>query len=85
MENIQNRKLREIMGNIRPNQRDKSGNVVQLFLETEDFERYIIDDSQIGDSIFEHINSRVILKGYVAGEFFDGREIICATGYRIVK
>lgn len=85
MEKNQNSIVMELTGHIRPNQRDKSGNVVQLFLETEDFERYIIDDSQIGTSLLKHIHDRVVLSGFIAGEFFDGREIICATKYKIVK
>ena len=54
----------EVEGILRVYDRDKSGNVLQLFLETDSFEKYVIE-SPFVEELHELINLRFKLFGIV--------------------
>ena len=84
MKKITKNILTKITGFIRPKERDKSDNVVQVSIETKDFEEYIIAENHAGRQLFDYIDDMVAVKGYIVGEYFDGSEIFFVESYEII-
>ena len=81
---VKNRTLTKIIGIVKPSERDKSGNVVQVTIETDQFDRFTVADTNNGKELCDHINAKVSVNGYIAGEYFDGSEILFVEGYEII-
>ena len=62
----------------------RSDNVVQVSIETKDFEKYIIAENQTGRQLFDYIDDMVAVRGYIVGEYFDGSEIFFLESYEIL-
>lgn len=74
----------KIIGKVKVNDYDKGGNVVQVSLETEDFEKYIIGDNNKGKELLKLIDKKVKVNGYIRGEYYDGSEILFVESYEII-
>lgn len=59
---IQNNKLL-IRGIIRVYDKDKSGNALQLFLQTDEFEKFIIENTKKAEKLFFLIDEEILVKG----------------------
>ncbi len=75
----------KITGYVTSTDRDKRGNVVQVSIETEDFVRYVIAENQVGRKLFDFINKKVKVNGFIGGQNLDGREIIFINNYEVIK
>ena len=60
-----------IKGRLRIFDKDKSGSVIQLFLETDDFRKYIIDNSPAEEGLFLLINEEIIVNCKKSTDFVD--------------
>jgi hypothetical protein len=85
MLDIKNARPLAICGTVLPNERDKSGNIVQVCIETENFKRYIVADDSIGRELLNCLNSKVKVIGLIAGEYFDSSEIVFVTKYQVIN
>ena len=75
----------KITGYVTSTDRDKRGNVVQVAIETEDFEKYIVAENKVGRKLFDFINKKVKVNGFIAGQYLNGREIIFINNYEVTK
>lgn len=75
----------KIIGKINANDYDKGGNVVQVSIETENFEKYIIGDKNKGKELLKLIDKIVKVNGYIGGEYYDGSEILYVKNYKIIE
>ena len=69
---------------VRPKEKDKSDRVVQVSIETKDFEKYIVAENNMGRELFDYIDEMVTVRGYIVGEYFDGSEIFFVESYEIL-
>ena len=74
----------KIKGVITPKDRDKGGNVVQVLLETKNFERYTIADNRVGRELLEFIGKEVTIHGIISGEDIDGSDMLFVQKYEVV-
>ena len=73
----------KIKGVITPKDRDKGGNVVQVLIETSNFERYTIADNKVGRELIDLLGKEVMIHGVVSGEDLDGSEILFVQKYEV--
>ncbi|MBC8180096.1 hypothetical protein H8E88_03130 [candidate division KSB1 bacterium] len=85
MKKPENRNHVKITGYVTSTDRDKQGNVVQVAIETEDFVRYVIAENQVARKLFDFINKKVKVNGFISGQYLDGREIIFINNYEVIK
>jgi hypothetical protein len=74
----------KIKGVIAPKDRDKGGNVVQVLLETKNFERYTIADNKIGRELIDLLGKEVLIQGLLSGEDIDGSDILFVQRYDVL-
>lgn len=65
--------------------RDKSGNALQISIESDDFITYIIETDQIARQMFPLIEKHLSLKGEIIAENEKSNPIIKVSGYRIIS
>ena len=79
MPKVKKNLVTHIDGYIIPKNWDKSGNVVQVVIETDEFERYIVAENDQSRDLLNFINQRVRIKCHLTGEHFDGNQVIFVT------
>ncbi|MCB9218235.1 MAG: hypothetical protein H6610_02100 [Ignavibacteriales bacterium] len=52
-----------VRGIIRVYDKDKSGNALQLFVQTDEFEKFIIENTKKAEKLFFLIDEEILLKG----------------------
>lgn len=85
MSNIRTKNHIKITGYVTSVDHDKGNNVLQVAIETENFEHYIVADNRIGKELLNCVDQKVKVSGLIIGEYFDGSEIIHVNTYRILK
>ena len=65
----------ELDGVVIPTQWDRRGNVIQVAIQTESFEKYLIDDEK-KENLLDMIDQNIHIKGAVVGEDAKGLQII---------
>ena len=65
--------------------RDKSGNALQISIESDDFITYIIETDQTARQMFPLTQKRLTLKGEIIGENEKSNPIIKVSEYRIIS
>lgn len=65
----------EIRGIVIPAQWDRRGNIIQVAIQTDSFERYLIDGEQDAE-VMKRIDQAVHIRGKVIGEDVVGHKII---------
>lgn len=85
MKEPEDRNQVKITGYVTSTDWDKRGNVVQVTIETEDFERYVVAENKIGRELIDFINVKVKVNGFIAGQYLDGSDVIFIKNYEIIK
>ncbi|MDZ7263613.1 MAG: hypothetical protein ONB16_03450 [candidate division KSB1 bacterium] len=75
----------KIAGVVAPKERDKRGNLIQVSIDTDRFERYIIADDAMGQELFDYLNADVEIEGRVVGEDIDGYKVISVMRYKLIR
>ena len=65
----------DLYGVVIPTQWDRRGNVIQVAIQTESFEKYLIDDEK-KVNLLNMIDQHIHIKGAVVGEDVKGFQII---------
>ena len=63
--------------------KDKSGNVMQVAIESDEFVIYIIETDQVAQQLFPYVQRRLRLKGHLIGENEKDNPIIKVSEYRL--
>ena len=74
-----------IRGTLRAYDKDKSGNVLQLFIQTDEFEKYIIDESVESKKLFPLINEEVIINCSKYDLLPDSLSHVRVNSFKIIK
>lgn len=77
--------VKSYTGYIMAVEKDKRGNTLQVALETDNFDRFIIGGNKMGRELINYIFKKVKVKGHIAGEQFNGNEIFFVTHYKIMN
>ena len=75
----------KVVGYITSSDWDKRGNVVEVTLETEDFEKYVIADSEKGVELINFIDENIKAYGQITGEDIYGNKILVVSKYEILN
>lgn len=75
----------KIAGVIAPRERDKRGNPIQVSIDTDRFERYIIADDAKGQELLNYLNADVEIEGRVIGEDIDGYKLVSVMRYQLIQ
>lgn len=75
----------KIAGVIAARERDKRGNLIQVSIDTDRFERYIIADDAKGRELLNYLNNDVEIEGKVIGEDIDGYKLISVVHYKLIQ
>ena len=75
----------KIIGEITISDKDKSGNVMEVAIITEDFEKFVVTNDKIGKSLFYHVDKKIRVKGSVIGENIIEDQIIKISGYEFIN
>ena len=76
-----NKVQRTFSGYVIINEKDRRGNIVQIALETEDFQKYIIGENTAAHELLNFINLKISASGYIAGNNLDGQKIIFVKNF----
>ena len=68
--------LVQIDGFVVANDFDRHGHVLELVIETEDFQQYIIANTRIGRRLYDHLFERMSVRGRITGEDSRGIPIL---------
>lgn len=60
---LENYSAIEVRGVIRIFEKDKSGRALQLYIQTENFEKLIIDETEKSNELFSYIDKEVLING----------------------
>jgi hypothetical protein len=63
---------------------NRRGKVLEVALETEDFQKYIITPNHKGKELFDLLYSKITVYGFITGEDINGDSIIKIDDYEIV-
>lgn len=74
-----------LKGIVRIYDRDKSGNAIQLYIQTEDFKKYIIENSGLSIALFDKIDEEIILTYTFSYDQFDAIPHIIAESIQLLK
>ena len=85
MKKPENKNRVHITGYVTSTDRDKQGNVIQVSIETEDFEKYVVAENKAERKLLDFINKKVKVNGFIAGQYLDGREVIVIKKYEIIN
>ena len=72
-------------GYIMSAEKDKRGNTIQVALETDNFDRFIIAENKVSRELNDFLFKKVKVKGYISGEQLNGNEIFFITHYKIIN
>lgn len=61
----------------------RHGKVMEIVLETEDFQQYIVTATQKGKELFDLLYSKVTAHGFITGKDAYGNQIIKIEDYEI--
>lgn len=75
----------EITGVILATDFDRHGQILEIALETDDFQKYIIHPDIKGKSLIENILNRVIIQGVISGRNEEGNYILQVRNYEILE
>ena len=84
-ENQSINKLFEITGVILATDFDRHGQILEIALETDDFQKYIIHPDIKGKSLIENILNRVFIQGVILGRNEEGNSILQVRNYEILE
>jgi hypothetical protein len=74
----------EITGVILATDIDRHGQIQEIALETEDFQKYIIQPNTKGKMLIEKILNRVTIRGMITGRDEDGNSLIQVQDYEVL-
>ena len=75
----------KVVGYITSSDWDKHGNVIEITLETENFEKYLIADNEKGMELLDLIDETVKASGKITGEDINGNKILEVKKYEILN
>ena len=65
----------EIQGVVIPTQWDRRGNIIQAAIQTDSFEKYLVD-GEYSDELIQRVDQKVRINGTIHGEDLVGHKII---------
>ena len=74
----------EITGSILATDVDRRGKVLEVVLETDDFQQYIIERDFRGRELYNLLYSNVVVHGSLIGEDEHGKQIIKVGSYDVI-
>jgi hypothetical protein len=74
----------EITGVILATDFDRHGQIQEIALETEDFQKYIIQPNPKGKTLIEKILNRVVIRGMITGRDEDGNSVVQVQDYEVL-
>lgn len=74
-----------VTGVVTPSDWDKHNNVVQVAIETDYFQKYIVAEEMVGKELMQLIDASVSVQGVIDGEDFYGNPIIILKKYKVMK
>ena len=79
-----NKSLVKINGFIVPIDWDRHGNVTQVSILTDTFEKYIINEPYKGGHLLELLDQHVFAEGFLAGEDMTGNKIFNVKRFHLI-
>lgn len=77
--------IESIIGYVTSTSWDKRGNILEICIETEDFQKYPVIPEGKGRELFDFIDVKIQIWGDVKGEDIHGNKVIAITGYEVIK
>lgn len=75
----------EINGFVLISDYDRRGNIVELMIETEYLDKYIITPDVISRKLLPFLNRKLRLRGIVTGENVRGKKVIRVKSYKLLN
>ncbi len=75
----------EISGFLLVSDYDRRGNIIELMIETEHFDRYIIAPDKTGRKLWAFLNQKIKLTGRVTGENLKGAKVFQVESYEMLS
>jgi hypothetical protein len=73
--------IREIHGTILATEKDRSGDIIQVAVEDDNLQKYLVLNSYLGKKLFRFVNERMVVFGEVVDDDFKGCPIINLSGF----
>ena len=64
---------------------NRYGRLVEIGIETETFDRYIIENGKVGRELFDYLFYEVSAEGHIVGQNTEGIKIIHITQYGFIR
>ncbi len=65
----------EIQGVVFPTQWDRRGRIIQMAIQTDGFEKYLVDEEH-NDTLIHMIDEKILVHGVIIGEDIQGQKVI---------
>jgi len=74
-----------IRGFLVATERDRRGRPLEIAVETDDFQQYIVDHAGRGNELIKHLSEEVHVQGRITGTDYRGIQIIEIADYTIIS
>ena len=78
---VKTREIIRLKGTIIITEYDRRGNPLEIGMETDDFQTYIVTCKERGNELFKYIAKKVILDCYLEGKSYFGSPLISVMDY----
>lgn len=85
MRNMKQNSNIALTGYLTVSDRDKSGNILQVAIDSDEFISYIIETDQTAQLLFSLVDKRLNIKGEIIGENEKGNPIIKVSEYKLLS
>ena len=75
------RSIEEIYGTVLANERDRSGDIIQIAVEDDNFQKYLVLNSKLARQLFDFVNERLFVYGQIVDEDVNGHPILSLSGF----
>ncbi|MBU1097899.1 MAG: hypothetical protein KKB34_15550 [Bacteroidetes bacterium] len=73
-----------VSGYIVTSEKDKSGHIIQVSLQTDEFVNYTIENDKIGQELLQMVSKRIVVSGNVINQDYNGNNILSVTQYKVI-
>lgn len=73
-----------VEGTVLVSDKDKSGHIIRVLIETDLFERYIVNNDDQGVKLMEQLNKHVKATGVIENKQLNGDKVFTISGFEVI-
>ena len=75
----------QVTGYVICTERDKRGQIVEIAISTETFERFTVVPNKVAEGLYQYLDKGVKVKGFISGEDIMGNKLLTISNFVILN